>query len=369
MPNFSGIWTSRQQMQAIAASLWPALPGAPTIGTATAGNATASVTFTAPANLGIPAIITGYTVTSSPGGITGTGTSSPITVSGLSNGTAYTFTVTATNATGTGPASAASNSITPVAPYMEYLIVAGGGGGSGGGGGGGGMLTGTTIFSGSYTVTIGAGGSSQFQTTGNASPGANSLITGLTAIGGGFGAGATNVGGSGGSGGGASYGSTNAAGVMAGGTATSGQGNAGGTSTNVGTYRGWIGSGGGGAGGVGESKTDIDTGVSGGGAGGVGLASSIETGSPATYAAGAQAYWSNTVSGNATANTGNGGGGSRTSNAASDGWNGGSGIVVIAYPNTYPAISSISGGLTYTQPTRAGYRVYRFSAGTGTITF
>jgi hypothetical protein len=89
------------------------LPGAPTIGTATVASATSvSVTFTAPANLGIPAVITGYTVTSSPGSITATGSSSPIIVTGLTAGTAYTFTVTATNATGTGPASAASNSVT-----------------------------------------------------------------------------------------------------------------------------------------------------------------------------------------------------------------------------------------------------------------
>lgn len=114
MPNYSGLWTSRQQMQATAASLWPATPGAPTIGTATKASSTSvSVTFTAPSNLGVPAIITGYTVTSSPGGLTGTGSSSPIVVSGLTTGTAYTFTVTATNATGTGAASAASNSVTP----------------------------------------------------------------------------------------------------------------------------------------------------------------------------------------------------------------------------------------------------------------
>ena len=87
-------------------------PGAPVIGTATAGDASATVSFTAPASSG-GAAITGYTVTSSPDGVTGSGTASPITVTGLINGTAYTFTVTATNSAGTGSASAASNSVTP----------------------------------------------------------------------------------------------------------------------------------------------------------------------------------------------------------------------------------------------------------------
>ena len=88
------------------------VPGAPTIGTATKGNAQASVTFTAPASNG-GSVITGYTVTSNPGSFTGTGTSSPITVTGITNGTVYTFTVIATNAVGTSPASSASNSVTP----------------------------------------------------------------------------------------------------------------------------------------------------------------------------------------------------------------------------------------------------------------
>jgi hypothetical protein len=85
-------------------------PGAPVIGTATILGSSATVAFTPPASDGGSAI-TGYTATSSPGGLTGTGTSSPITVPGLVAGTSYTFTVTATNAIGTGLASAASNAV------------------------------------------------------------------------------------------------------------------------------------------------------------------------------------------------------------------------------------------------------------------
>ena len=87
-------------------------PGAPTIGAATAGNGTASVTFTAPASDG-GAAITSYIVTASTGE-TATGTASPIAIS-LSNGVARTLHVQAVNSVGTGSASAESNSITPQA--------------------------------------------------------------------------------------------------------------------------------------------------------------------------------------------------------------------------------------------------------------
>ena len=49
------------------------------------------------------------------GGQTGTGTTSPINVTGLTDGDTYTFTVTATNAVGTGTASGASSPVTPEA--------------------------------------------------------------------------------------------------------------------------------------------------------------------------------------------------------------------------------------------------------------
>ena len=187
MPNFSGIWTVTQQMQARGASTWPATPGAPTIGTATQASPTSvSVPFTAPACAGSPAVITGYLATSTPGCFTNTGASSPIVVSGLSSGTAYTFKVKATNATGYGPCSAASNSVTPVvscATYTTagsytfvapigvtstYAAVAIGGGGGGwfncpdltsGGGGGLGYKNGIVLTPGnSYDVVVGAAG-------------------------------------------------------------------------------------------------------------------------------------------------------------------------------------------------------------------
>ena len=111
-----------------AISVPPAAPGAPTDITAVAGDGQAVVSFTPPATDG-GAAITSYTVTALPGGETATGSTSPITVTGLLDGTSYTFTVTATNNAGVGATSISSGPVTPAAPST------GGGGGGGGGGG------------------------------------------------------------------------------------------------------------------------------------------------------------------------------------------------------------------------------------------
>ena len=93
---------------------WPRIPGKPTGVSAVAGNAQATVTWSAPASNGGSAV-TSYTVTSSTGNRTCTWTSGPLscTVSGLTNGTSYTFTVSATNGVGTGASSDPSNAVVP----------------------------------------------------------------------------------------------------------------------------------------------------------------------------------------------------------------------------------------------------------------
>ena len=90
------------------------VPDAPTIGAATAGSGQVSVAFTAPSDVGDDPI-TGYGASATDGTnvIGGTGSSSPVTITGLTNGTSYTAQVWAINDYGNGPLSAATSSFTP----------------------------------------------------------------------------------------------------------------------------------------------------------------------------------------------------------------------------------------------------------------
>lgn len=277
-------------MQAKGASTWPSTPGAPTIGTATAGsNKCASVAFTAPACTGtFPSGVTGYLVTSTPGCFTATGSSSPLTVTGLTAGTSYTFKAQATNGNGYGALSAASNSITatlvtcatytcvgtftwvaPAGVTSVAAVAVGGGGylsGNGKASGGGGALayrnSVTVTPLSSYTVVVG---------------GAQSDSTVLSMVAGGGktyvynccgqrqGTGGTPSGTYTGGGNGGTGGSFGAAGGGGGAGGYSGNGGAGALSSSSRT--GSAGSGGGGGGGGAAACNNNG----GGGGGGVGL--------------------------------------------------------------------------------------------------
>jgi hypothetical protein len=100
----------------------PSVPGAPTNVSATAGDGSAEVSFTPPADNG-GAPITAYTAISSPGPLSGSCSASPCRVTGLTNGTSYTFTVTATNEAGEGPQSAPSAAVTAESPSVFRLAL------------------------------------------------------------------------------------------------------------------------------------------------------------------------------------------------------------------------------------------------------
>ena len=213
---------------------------APTIGTATAGSSQVSVAFTAPACVGGGAI-SSYTAYANCGVYRASGASSPLVVTGLTNGTAYTFKVIATNAYGPSYPSAASASVTPILPVGQQAyttagtflwvapagvtkvsVVAVGGGGGGhsanvfnaGGGGGLGYRNNICVTPGSsYCVVVGAagtksassptsGGNSYFVSIGSTSGyGGGAGPLGACGVGGAGGIYAGNGGGNGGNGG------------------------------------------------------------------------------------------------------------------------------------------------------------------------
>ena len=97
------------------------VPDAPNLSSVNAGDSEATVAFSAGWDGGSP--ITSYTVAASPGGATVVATSSPVVMTGLTNGQAYTFTIQATNQFGTGPATAPSSAVTPTTVAQSQTLI------------------------------------------------------------------------------------------------------------------------------------------------------------------------------------------------------------------------------------------------------
>ena len=109
----------------VASPATAAVPGPPTSVTAHAGDQLAEVTWSAPTP--DDPTITGYMVTASPADtppVTVDPTARAATVTGLANGTAYTFTVAANNPDGTSPPSGPSATVTPGPPAATTLTLA-----------------------------------------------------------------------------------------------------------------------------------------------------------------------------------------------------------------------------------------------------
>jgi len=365
-----GIWTVCQAQNYTRQGIWPRSPGAPTIGTATdaAAGGTVSVTFSAPSCVGNGSLT--YSVKSTPGCITGTGASSPVTVSGLTNGTSYTFMAFGVTPGGTGPASASSNSVTPTAPVIgqqayttagtyswvaptgvtsvSVVAVGGGAGGNGGttagGGGGLGYKNNYTVTPGSsYTVVVGAG------TSGSCNGDSSFVSTAVLKGGkGGKPSGGTYTGDGGGNGGAGGSSNTSSGGGGAGGY--SGTGGSGGVNAGIGT--GGAGGAGGGGGSFSRSYNCCQS-SGGGGGGGVGILGQGTSGAAGAVsngfgcgggggsggAAGGQGYYTGFQSGSGGTY---GGGGGRGGNSGS----GVVGAVRIIWPgNTRSFPSTCTGNL------------------------
>lgn len=336
MTKFSGAFTLQAQMQNVAAGTWSRAPGAPTIGTVTLNQTTASVPFTPPTDLGIGTI--SYTATSSPGGFTATGSSSPLSVSGLSIGTAYTFTVAGTTPGGTGPSSAASNSVTPVAIGQQAYTTAG---------------TYTWVAPAGVTsisvVAIGGGGGSN---CGSQNPGASYFCSACVVRGGGAANGSTGTGGTY-TGDGGGNGGNAGAGLYGGGGAGGYAGN-GGNGGSGGCVNGTAGTGGaGGGGGFGG----------GGGVGIYGLGQNGEGGSGTTAAAGgsggtAPAVYdasSSVVSGGSF-----GGGGTGWGSGGNTGGGGGLGYknnITVVPGNSYTVVVGVGGIGFYSRGAAGALRI------------
>ena len=329
-------------------------------------------------------------------------TVSTFAYSSITNGTATTGTATNNGVynllTFTSIASSGTSASLDVtsAGAVDYLVVGGGGGGGyaaanvGGGGGAGGFRTnvagnlsggGTqaeaplTPATGSYTVTVGAGGAGATSSAAGLN-GGNSAFGSIISLGGGGGGSAGSFtqsvmdGQSGGSGGGSAARGDNPPPHGVAGSGTSGQGLSGGTYAPGGDNGG---GGGGGASGVGGTNST-------GGPGGAGLTSTI-TGTAVTLAGGGSGghYNGGGIAGGAggggngggsninatagTANTGGGGGGGGRGNNSAGG---GSGIVILRYVGA--ALENVSGDNTFSGAiTLESYIGIRSIAGTLTL--
>ena len=125
----TGVWTLEEAGAFRASGDWPipaSVPGAPSITSVTSGDEQVIVAFSGNADTG-GLDPTSFTALAS-SGQSASGSSSPLTVTGLTNDTAITFTVTATNVVGTSSASSASSSVTPAEPINGFFITGTNGG-------------------------------------------------------------------------------------------------------------------------------------------------------------------------------------------------------------------------------------------------
>ena len=379
-------------------------PETPTSLSATALSTTSvSIAFTAGGANGSPITNYKYALSTNGGSTYGSfialdpvDITTPITISGLTQNTAYYIKLKAVNDMGDSVASAAVSITTLNTITVDYLVVAGAGGGGvsyGGGGGAGGLRSTVTATGGggslesaltlapstNYTVVIGAGGQGGGDVANNAAyipgSGTNSEFSTIISVGGGRGSQGHGTqspltGGSGGGGG---------DGIQTGAAGTANQGFAGGNYNGTGG-----GGGGGGAGAVGGNASSESAGN-----GGVGVAVAI-TGSSVYYAGGGGGTRSsaasssgglggggagNTAGNNSgaatpgTANTGGGGGaGGHGGGSAIHGKSGGSGVVILRYADTFTI--TIGAGLTGTESAASGgYKRATITAGSGNVSW